>query len=429
MTLPESDESQSAARRAALWSFAAFFCLMLGYYILRPVREGFGVEDDKSTLKYLYLGTFVGILIAVPLYSYLVSKTSRKTFIPFVFRFFSINLILFSTAISLLDDNRWAGRIFYCWLSVYSVFTVSIVWSYLVDLFTTKQTQALFGPIAVGMSAGAIVGSLITDLGIDQLGLAGLLLIPVAIIELVLFSLRRVELIASSREFDSNSGMNSEADEPIKGSIIEGVKVVANSKYLVHICLLLFCAAGATTIFYFAQNNFVREAFANDMHGKTKFFARMNLATQIVTIALQGLVVGQLVKKVGITTALCVLPFVGLIGLVVLGLHGGLGALIPCYVLLKGTGRGIASPTKQMLFSVVDRQQKYKSKNFIDTVVVRASDVIVVWILTAMQVDLGMEVSTIVITTIPLALVWLFTAFKLGRLHDKRLSTQTTLVD
>ncbi len=396
---------------------------MLGYYILRPVREGFGVEREKEVLKFLYLGTFVGTLIAVPLYGRLVSSTPRQKFIPYVFRFFSLNLILFSACIHWANSSPWPGRVFYCWLSVYSVFTVSVVWSFLVDVFAPIHARRIFGPIAVGMSMGGIAGSLVTDVFVDNLGLPGLLLLPIGIAEIVLFGLRRVEALSQKLDHKELSGVD-QSRESISGGLVDGVRVVIKSKYLRHICLLLFCAAGASTIFYFAQNNFVRASFLNDIPGKTRFFARMNLATQIITIALQALVVSRIVKHWGMGTALMVLPIVAIVGLLVLGFQGGLAALVPCYILMKGTHRGIASPTKQMLFAVVDRQQKYKSKNFIDTVVLRGSDVAIMWILSTMQIQLHMDVESIVLSSIPLAVIWIITAKRLGQLHNRQSEAQ-----
>ncbi len=397
---------------------------MLGYYILRPVREGFGVEREKEVLKFLYLGTFLGTLIAIPLYGRLVSSMPRQKFIPYVFRFFSLNLILFSVCIHWANSSPWPGRVFYCWLSVYSVFTVSVIWSFLVDVFAPIHARRMFGPIAVGMSIGGIAGSLVTDVFVEILGLPGLLLLPIGIAEIVLLGLRRVEALSQKLNQREQGGMD-QSQESISGGLVDGIRVVLKSDYLRHICLLLFCAAGASTIFYFAQNNFVRASFIDDTPGKTRFFARMNLATQIFTIALQAFAVSRIVKRWGLGTALMVLPIVAIIGLLILGFQGGLAALVPCYILMKSTHRGIASPTKQMLFAVVNRQQKYKSKNFIDTVVLRGSDVAIMWILSAMQVQLHMDVESIVLSSIPLAILWIITAKRLGQLHNQHNRSET----
>ncbi len=396
---------------------------MMGYYILRPVREGFGVENDKGVLKYLFLGTFAGTLVAVPLFSRLVSITPRQRFLPFVFRFFSVNLVIFWALLISNNATPWPGRVFYCWLSVYSVFTVSVLWSYLVDLFNSEQTKELFGPIAVGMSTGAIAGSLITGFGIDAIGRPGLLLLPVIMAELVLLAIRRIEFHATRGEFSAPGDKGRQQEEPVRGNILDGVRIVAQSRYLLLICLLLFCSAGVSTVFYFAQNNFVRDVYGSDQVGMAKFFANMNLATQGVTIFMQAFLVSRIIKAFGMKTALCVLPVVGLIGLVVLGLHGNLAVLIPCYILMKGTSRGVASPTKQMLFAIVDRRQKYKSKNFIDTVIVRGSDVVVIWALSYLQSDTGFGVGKIVLVALPLAVLWVGVAFFLGGLHKSQSET------
>jgi AAA family ATP:ADP antiporter len=173
---------------AVAWSFAYFFCVLASYYILRPVREAMAVGSGADTIPYLFLGTFIAMMVATPFFGWVTSRYPRRTFLPWVYLFFISNILIFWVIFSQFvgedSDHVWLGRAFFVWLSVFNLFVVSVFWSFMADIYSRDQGRRLFGFITAGGSIGALIGGAATSAYVIQIGFQNLF--PIAAILLSL---------------------------------------------------------------------------------------------------------------------------------------------------------------------------------------------------------------------------------------------------
>ncbi|WP_417732278.1 NTP/NDP exchange transporter [Rosistilla oblonga] len=418
-------------RRRAAWAFAWFFCILLAYFVIRPVRETMGIQGGTKQLPWLFLGTFTTMLIAVPIYSFVVARCQRKRLVPIVYRFFALNLLLFWFAMHVESAavHVWVARCFFIWTSVFSLFNTSVFWSVLADLYDSRQAKRVFGMIAVGGTLGAIVGSLLTSLLSTILGVQNLLWLPIVLLEVGVFCagrMMRAEPPATEvhdsdgvAESESSTDSKSSDDEPAPGGgIFEGITHVARSPYLAMICLFLLLGQLTGTHFYLVQAELVKE-FIPERDAQTALFGKLNLFTQLLTLGLQAGVVGLVLRRMGVAAALVLLPIVCLLALIGLGLFPSIAVLAISDVVRRGVVYGVTVPSREVLFTVVDRADKYKSKSFIDTVVVRGGDAISGQAFAFVrQWQLGLAAMNALM--IPVVIVWGILAIYLGRQQTRR---------
>lgn len=400
---------------ALTWGFAWFFFLLLAYYVLRPVRETLGVERGREGLKWLFTATFIGMLVAVPLYSALVSRVGRERLVPIAYRFFALNLLLFWFALRADGVTRgYAASAFFVWVSIFNLFAVSIFWSFQADVFSSAQGKRLFGFIAAGGTLGAVFGSLITAELSSLIGTANLLLIPLVLLEVALFCARRLELHAASLGADSK---RPESDRSgTGGSLFEGFSATFRSPVLRAIAAYTLCNALLGTTVYFQQAEVVKVAIEEEA-ARTAFFARLNLWVQFATVLIQVLITARLLKAIGVAAALCILPLVYAIGVGVLGFAPTLAVLAVVDVVRRAGSYAIASPSREVLFTSVARTEKYKAKSFLDTVVFRGGDALAGHAYSALRA-LGAGGLWMAAIMIPIAGAWAWIGHKAGRMHQ-----------
>jgi AAA family ATP:ADP antiporter len=404
--------------RILYWAAAYFFFLFMSYYLLRPMREAFGIAKGADKLPWLMTGTMAAMLLANPLYAALVSRIPRRRFIPLTYRFFAANMLGFWLAFRYLPGHggTWAGYVFYVWLSVFNLFVVSVFWSLLDDLLTEEIGKRLFGLIAVGGTLGAIAGASLTAslshgfslLGFDlKVAPASLLLLAILFLEAAVFCMKGLAARASKVD------LKPATPEPGPG-IFEGLRLVATSRYLQAICLYILLFTITSTFLYLVQGRVVEQTFQGQA-ARTAAFASLDLWTNVLTLTIQVLLSGRILTGLGLRTTLCLLPILTLVGL------GGLWAL-PTFAMLalvqvsrRGLHYAVDRPAREILYIPLGADEKYKSKPFIDTFVYRGGDVLGVWAPTLLAMlavpvgAVGMAVST----------GWLGTAVWLGRLRGQ----------
>ena len=346
------------------WAFAYFFLLLCSYYLLRPVRDALAVETGAQGLQWLFTASFVAMLLLVPVFGWLCSRFSRKKLLPIVYGFFALNLLAFSVWVE--------SRVFFVWLSVFNLFAVSVFWSLMSDLFSTPQAARLYGTIAAGGSCGAIAGPLIATLMSSQ---RGLLLLAAFLLLLTIFSISR--LAAWSREHPREGDPPPEA--PIGGSVLAGMKTALTTPFLLAICGYLFCYTALSTALYFQQVEIVRDAIP-DRDARTRFFASLDLLVNGLTLLVQLLAFSRLAALLGPVGMLAVMPLVSVAGFLWLGASPTLAALVVFGVTRRAGEFSISKPAREALFTAVPREERYKAKNFIDTVVYRGGDALSGWI-------------------------------------------------
>jgi len=393
---------------ALAWSFAYFFTLLAGYYVLRPVRDEMGVQAGTARLPWLFTATFATMLLLVPLYGWLCARLPRARLLPAVYGFFAANLVLFWAALESGVPARSLAPVFFVWVSVFNLFVVSVFWSFMADLFDARQAARLYGAIAAGGSCGAIAGPTITALAAAPLGTANLLLVSAAFLAAALAC---IAMLARWARRYPRAG-EPRAEEAIGGSVLAGARAALSSPFLLAICGYLLCYTVLSTTLYFQQVEIVG-AEIPDSRERTRLFATLDLTVNSLTLLLQLVVFARLAALVGFTWMLALMPLVAAAGFAWLGLAPGLGALVVFGVTRRVGEFAISKPVREALYTVVPREARYKAKGFIDTVVYRGGDAFSGWAFGALK-GLGLGLAAISFAAIPVALAWLALAFFLG---------------
>ncbi|MFQ5915235.1 MAG: NTP/NDP exchange transporter [Nitrospinota bacterium] len=419
--------------RALLWSFAYFFCLLCSYYILRPLRDEMGIAGGVKNLQWVFTGTFVAMLLAVPLFGAAAARLPRRRLLPLVYYFFIANLWIFFLLFATETRVPQVARAFFIWVSVFNLFVVSVFWTFMADLFTNEQARRLFGFIAAGGSAGALVGSSLTAGLALLLGPVHLLLISILLLAAAVFCIHRLLRWVDRRERHhavrwqgaalpaqperEGHGLEGAGGAPVGGGMWTGVKLVFRSPYLLGICLYIWLYTSLSTFLYFEQAHIVRDAF-DDPAKRTALFATLDLAVNVLTIGTQLFLTGRVVAAVGLPAALALVPALVFVGFAGLGLFPTLVVLAAFQVVRRAGNFAIARPAREMLFTVVPREEKYKSKNFIDTVVYRGGDAVSGWLFAGLSA-IGLGLSAISFLAVPLAAGWAVTGLLLGKRNER----------
>ena len=404
------------------WSFSWFFAVLSGYYVVRPVRETMGSMLGTAKLQQLFLATFLVMLVANPLYSWLVGRVSRRLLVHLVYRLFALCLLGFWWTMYRNDGQMSdiVAQMFFVWVSVFNLFAVSMFWSFSADVFNNQQARRWYGVIAAGGTLGGICGSFVAGLLVERIGIAQLLLIPMILLELATHLMDQLHRASKNLLADEAvEGVDlDEADQPTGGGVWSGLLAVFRSPYLIGICIVLLLSQLCGTTAYFQQAEIVLAELPSQAQ-QLKFYSNINLAGQIVTVGLQAVVAGMVMHYFGLSVALCVLPVVYLASFIGLGMSTTLGMLALTRVAQRGAGLGIMVPAQQALFTVVPREQKYKAKAFIDTAVFRGGDVMAGWIFVQIR-EFGWDLAKISFAMIPIVVVWSVLAWWLGRAAKRR---------
>jgi AAA family ATP:ADP antiporter len=395
--------------RALVLGFIYYFLILSSYYVIRPIRDDFGAAGGIENLPWMFTGTLVVMLIANALFAALVSKFSRRRFIPIAYRFLIVNLLIFLVLLMTISKGNqvWVGRAFFIWTSVFNLFVISVFWAFMVDVFSTDQGKRLFGFISVGGTLGAIVGAAITATLVRKVGTLNLLLICAVLLEL------SAQCVRFFPRTESAIKKETKAEAPVGGRIWAGIVHNIRSPYLMGISSYMLLYAITSTLLYFQQVGIAASAFA-DRGARTAFFAQIDLVVNVLTILCQALLTGRLLKWFGVGATLAILPALSVLGFTTMGIAPTLAVLVIFLTLRRAGNFAIARPARETLFTVVSREDKYKSKNFIDTVVYRTGDQIGAWSSGALTWS-GLGLTGVSFVAAPIAAVWLFVSLWLGK--------------
>ena len=400
--------------RAVLWCWLYIFAVLSSYYIMRPIRDQMGVAGGVKNLQWLFTGTLAAMLVLNLPFAYVVKTLPRSRFISLTYRFFAVNILLFAVALHVANAEQtiWIGRIFFIWASVYNLFVVSVFWQLNVDLFSAEQGKRLFGFIAAGATIGAIVGSGITA-SLARFVSPTLLLIGAAVLlEVAVFGASRLGRLSPSLHRVPGAAPEAKTEErPLGGSIIAGITHAVRSPYLLSVSAFILLFAITSTFLYFQQAAIVSGSFA-DRGAQTAFFATIDLGVNVLTLIIQLFFTGRIVMLLGVALALALLPAMTMIGFGVLAITPSLGAIAVFQVLRRAGDYAIARPTREVLFTVVPREDRYKTKGFIDTFVYRLGDQVGAWAVTLLS---GVGALAATVTAIAIAALWLVNGLWLGR--------------
>jgi len=368
---------------AVVAGLALFYLLFTGYFMLRPVRETMGVAGGVDNLQWLFTGTFIATLACLPLFGWLASKVRRRHILHWTYGFFVSNLLLFAVLFARQPDDVGQARAFYIWLSVFNLLTISLAWSVLTDLFASEQGKRLFGLLAAGASLGGLSGPILGALLVAPLGHAGLVMLAGLFL---LGSMVAAEYLQRWRDRHPLPAASEQPDSrPLGGNPFAGATAVLRSPYLLGIALFVVLLASVSTFLYFEQARIVSETFT-DRTRQTQVFGLIDSVVQALAILTQVFITGRLARRMGVGVLLVAVPLVMAAGFLWLALAPVFAVFVLVMVVRRAGEYALVRPGREMLFTVLPAEDKYKAKNFIDTVVYRGGDALSGWVKRALDV-------------------------------------------
>jgi AAA family ATP:ADP antiporter len=396
----------------ALWlAFLFFFVVLAGYYVIRPVRDNIGASYSEN-LWWMFTVVLLTMIAANALFSAIVARMPRRRFIPIAYRFFIVNLIIFFVLMRWAPPGKqpWVDVCFFVWVSVFNLFATAVFWSFMTDLFTTEQGKRLFGFIAVGGSLGGIVGPIITTSLVRHVSVGVLLLICAAMLEMAAQSVR---FFPAEFRTEDRRGEAASAEKPIGGGIWEGITHICRSPYLFGLFLFILLYTFTSTWAYFQQSELTKVGIT-DRAVRTAFFAKLDLSVNSLTLLLQIFLTGRLMKFFGVTVTLLFMPVLSLFGFAAMGIAPIISVLAIFQVARRASTFAFMRPAREVLFTVLRREDKYKAKSFIDTFGYRCGDQLGAWSYKGLQ-ELGLGLSAISYIALPVVAGWCALGIWLGR--------------
>ena len=413
---------------APLLAAAVYFaCVLTSLMVLRPARDALGMESGLDAIRWLFVGTAVVTLAVNPMFGWLVSRFRRMVFITTTYLFFAASLVAFYMLITLTPAavGQTSGRVFYVWYSVFNLFSTMVFWALMADRFSLEQSKRLFGVIAAGGTLGAILGPWLASVLAQPLGTPALLLVSSGFLGLSVIAAWLVAWLRPGAAAGAPRAAGpAPADEHavIGGSAWEGMRAAFRSPYLLGISIYVLLLTVTATFIYFTRLQLVA-AVGEDTDVRATVLAQIDLLTQVSTLVLQLVVAGHLMKRFGVSVALAILPVAAALGFFGLAMVGSFAMLIGFDATFRAIQRAITRPGRETLFTVVSREDKYKSKAFTDTFVYRGGDLLGAWTEGVLG-RLGMALVGLASVAVPLAVAWGVLGLWLGRRQESMVATQ-----
>ena len=404
---------------AVVAAFCLFFCILGGYFAVRPVRDTVGTLIGGDRVADLWIATWVFSLALVPVYGAAVSYFRRSVLLPWVYGLVAVALMVVGIALQTNAATIAVGQFFYVFISVLNLFLISVFWSFLVELFHTDQTKRLFPVIAAGGTAGALAGPLVTDLTVRTIGNGGVLFVGAGLFAGAIVAQRTLIALWKSGR-GPRAGETAQAaetrDRALGGNPWAGVTLVLRSPYLLGIALFVTLLATANTFLYFEQLRLVELTFP-DAETRTRVFARIDWIVQGLTILSQIFITGRLAAWLGVIVLLTMVPIATMFGFLALAVWNTFPVLAVVFVARRFGEYAFVRPGREMLWGPLDPQTKYKAKNFIDVPVYRGADALVAQLQKAVG-DAGFGAQALAGLGVVSAALWAVNGWWLGRRHD-----------
>jgi ATP:ADP antiporter, AAA family len=399
---------------AVFASFAFCFFVFASYFILRPLRDTMGTVYGVSHLQELFTGTFLASFIVAPIYAGLASRIRLVTFLPWVYGFIALTMVGFYFAFTAHANNRWIAAAFYIWLSTFNLLTISVFWSTMADVFSKPQAKRLFGFIAAGGTLGTIAAPAFTVLFVKTVGTNTLLLISAAGFVITALLVRVVENAKRTLRANDPEAQQTSLDKRLGGSPFDGFVLLFKSRYLLMIALFLLLMTWISTVIYFQLADTISKEFTSRA-ARTQAFATIDLAVNTAAVLIQLFGTGRLIQRFGVTTGLLLNPVIMVVAFLAVAFSPVLLVLGSIQVVRRVAEYAVAKPSRDMLFTVVDQQAKYKAKNVIETVVYRFGDLTSAWISSFI---LPYGVAGLAIFGIIICLFWFPMGYLLGKRYE-----------
>ena len=389
---------------------------MAGFFAVRPVRDTVGTLIGDDRLANLWIGTAAASILVIPVYGWLVARFRRSVFLPWTYAGVAVSLAIVGLAFRGGTPGLRLSQFFWIFISVLNLFTISVFWSFLLELFRSDQTKRLFGFIAAGGTAGALAGPLFTDFAVSRIGNSGILFFGAGLFALAIVCQKALLIVWRSDSLAVETGGRPAQDRAIGGSMWAGVPLVLKSPYVLGITLFVVLISAANTFLYFEQLRLVSDAFS-DAAARTRFFARLDWIVQSLTIVSQLFLTGFIASRLGLVALLSVVPVVTAFAFAALAAWSTLPVVVVSIVTRRFGQFAFVRPGREMLWSALDKETKYKAKNFVDVPVYRAADALFAQFETGMRTK-GFGPQSIAIVGAVAAAVWAVNGWWLGRQHD-----------
>ena len=405
---------ESHELRAVLLSFAFVFTILASYYILRSIRDGLASDWTDVELSTIWTFTFFISFLVVALYGFACSKIKFKYLVPGVYAFFALTFFSLYILINTLPEFKITNQIFYVWVSVFSLLNISVFWSFMADIYSKQQATRLFGFIAAGSSLGAIFGPTISLLLATKIGSYNLILVSASLLIVPVFIATVLEKIRASDlgTQEKNQGY----DQPLGANILSGFKEFALNRLLLGIGIFIVLYTGISTFIYFELKNILVD-YNQDL--RTQIWAGMDLAVNILAVVTAMFATSRLATRFGLSVTLPLVPIIIILGLLIVAVSPILWVVVGLQIVRRAGEYSITKPAREMLFTIVDRESRFKAKSVIDVVVYRAGDIFWAWAFTGLTQVLGMSLAAIALVGAGIASMWSLLAVYLGRYFDK----------
>ncbi len=407
--------------RATLLSFSFVFLLMTAYFILRPVRDAMSSDWTDTELSWLWTSTFFFSFLAVSLYGEIISRIKFNYVVPGVYVFFSISFFAFNFLSLILIDPDIINKIFYVWLSVFSLFHVSVFWSFISNIFSKEQAPRLFGFIASGASIGAILGPSVPIIFANQVGTMNLLIIAGIILLIPVPLISWLEKIQFS-ELKHHKVNLDKTKNTIKKDFLSGFSSLIKNPYLISISLFILFYVVMNTFIYFELRKLLIDF---DRDARTQIWASIDLIVNVLAIVTAIFLTGRITTRFGMPTTLALIPVLMVLGWLVVAISPILLFLIGLQIIRRAGNYAITKPGREMLFTLVDNEARYKVKPVIDIVVYRGGDMLTAWFYTFLTATLGLGLSGVSIIAAAVASLWALTGLYLGKRYKIQRTAET----
>ena len=404
--------------RATSVSFAFVFTLMVAYYLLRPVRDAMASDWTDAELSTLWTINFFVSTGIVALYGVAVSRMPFRALVPAVYGFFAASFVAFYLLESFVG-RAMLDKIFYLWVSVFALFHVSVFWSFMADIFSKDQAGRLFAIIAAGASLGAIVGPLLSGVLAQFMAVESMILIAAVILLLPIPLIYYLDHLGRTQLGNVSQGAT--AIDAIGGNPLSGFREFVSNPYLLGIGVFIILYTGIGSFVYFEQKNLLAQY---DRETRTMIYGYRDALVNTLTYLLAFFVTGRLVTRVGMPVALAIVPLVLVFGMLVLAFSPVLLVAVGMHVVAKAGNYGVTRPAREVLFTLVDREDRFKTKPVIDIVAYRGGDVIMGWLFTGLSQGVGMGLAGIAVVGAGIAALWAAVGLLLGRSYNRRQEEQ-----
>jgi AAA family ATP:ADP antiporter len=403
--------------RSVLVAFAFAFSLMFAWYLLRPVRDAMASEWSDAEVSFLWNINFFVSAAVVALYGIAVSRLQFRKLVPGMYGFFALTFVGFYLGAETVQDAKLVDQIFYVWVSVFSLFHVSVFWSLMSDLFNKEQSTRLFAFIAAGASAGGLAGpSFVAQfgeaVGTDQLMLiASIVLIVPILLTIYLERLKVVDLHNESVHADLSAAK-------IGGNPFAGFKMFITNPYLLGIGAFIFLYTAVGSFVYFEQKNLLA-LYADTRAERAVILAQIDLVVNILTFAIGMFATSRVIERLGMAATLALVPVFIVAGLIILAFAPILMVVLMLQVVRRAGNYAITRPAREMLFTAVDRETRFKAKPVIDIVVYRGGDAISSIAFAGLTDGVGLGLGAMAAVGAGIAAVWAAVGRYLGKVFAR----------